>query len=95
MAGTFTYAWARPSIPDAHVLAKTLLGTMEVGYPFVRSERATIRGSVGMDIVNQDVDLSQIAQTRDRLRVLFLGSVSTPSRPISVPNTPRPSRHGT
>jgi hemolysin activation/secretion protein len=72
LAGTFTYAWARPSIPNAHVLAKTLLGTMEVGYPFVRSERATIRGSVGMDIVNQDVDLSHIALTRDRLRVLFL-----------------------
>jgi hemolysin activation/secretion protein len=72
LSGAFTYAWARPSVPDAHILAKTLLGTIEVGYPFVRSQRETVRGSVGIDIINQDVDLNHLALTRDRLRVLFL-----------------------
>ena len=38
ISGSFTYAWARPTIPDAHVLAKTLLGTVEVDYPFVRRQ---------------------------------------------------------
>lgn len=72
LAGSFTYAWARPSIPDARVLAKTLLGTLELGYPFVRRQAETIRGSVGMDIVNQDVWLDGLKLTRDRLRVAFL-----------------------
>ena len=72
LAGAFTYAWARPSIPDAHVLSKTLLGTVELAYPFVRRESATLRGSVGMDIINQDVDLDHILLSRDRLRVLFM-----------------------
>src|SRR5205085_11095968 len=36
ISDVFTYAWARPTIPDAHVLAKTLLNTFEVGYPLVR-----------------------------------------------------------
>jgi len=72
LAGAFTYAWARPSIPDAHVLSKTLLGTVELAYPFVRREAATVRGSVGMDIINQDVDLDHILLSRDRLRVLFM-----------------------
>jgi hemolysin activation/secretion protein len=72
LAGAFTYAWARPSVPNAHVLAKTLLGTLELGYPFVRRQSQTIRGSVGMDIVNQDVDFNRADLTRDRLRVAFM-----------------------
>jgi hemolysin activation/secretion protein len=72
LAGAFTYAWARPTVPNAHVLAKTLLGTVEVGYPFVRRQSETVRGSVGMDLVNQDVWLDQAHLTRDRLRVAFL-----------------------
>lgn len=72
LAGTFTYAWARPSIPDAKVLAKTLLGTVELGYPLVRRQSETVRGSLGLDVVNQDVDFNRIPLTRDRLRVLFL-----------------------
>jgi hemolysin activation/secretion protein len=70
--GTFTYAWARPTIPDARVLARTLLGTVVVGYPLVRREAETIRASVGMDYINQDVDLDGLPLTRDRLRVGFL-----------------------
>jgi hemolysin activation/secretion protein len=71
LSGNFTYAWARPSIPDADVLAKTLLGTVELGYPIVRREARTIRGSVGMDYVNQNVELAHEPLTRDRLRVAF------------------------
>lgn len=73
IADTFTYAWARPSIPDAHVLAKTLLNTVEIGYPFVRRQAYSVRGSVGMDYVNQDVRLNHaIDVSRDRLRVGFM-----------------------
>jgi hemolysin activation/secretion protein len=71
LAGAFTYAWAKPTVPDAHVLARTLLGTVEAGYPFVRRQAASVRGSVGMDYVNQDVELNTIPLTRDRLRVGF------------------------
>lgn len=72
LSGSFTYAWARPTVPNARILAKTLLGTVEVGYPFVRRQSETVRGSVGMDIVNQDVRLDHLALTSDRLRVAFL-----------------------
>ena len=72
VASAFTYAWAKPTIPNANVLARTLLGTVEVGYPFVRRQAQTIRGSIGMDYVNQDVKLDQIPLSRDRLRVGFL-----------------------
>ena len=68
----FTYAWARPSIPDAKVRANTLLNTFEVGYPFIRKLTRTMRGSAGFDYVNQDVKLDGIDLTRDRLRVAFM-----------------------
>jgi hemolysin activation/secretion protein len=71
LSGNFTYAWAKPTIPDANVLAKTLLATVELGYPFVRREARTVRGSIGMDYVNQNVEFSHEPLTRDRLRVAF------------------------
>jgi len=68
----FTYAWARPSIEGGDkVTANTLLNTFEVGYPFLRKLSRTVRGSVGMDFVNQDVDLDNIHVTKDRLRVAY------------------------
>lgn len=72
LGGAFTYAWARPTVPNADVLAKTLLGTVELGYPLVRTQAQTIRGSVGMDVINQDVRLDHAPLTRDRLRVGFI-----------------------
>ena len=49
LSGSFTYAWARPHIVDSDILARTLLGTVELGYPLVRRQAQTIRGSIGME----------------------------------------------
>jgi len=69
---TFTYAWARPSVPDSKVLARTLLNSFELGYPLIRRQAETMRAAAGMDYVNQDVKLDGIRLTRDRLRVGYL-----------------------
>jgi hemolysin activation/secretion protein len=68
----FTYAWARPTVPNAHVLANTLLNTFALSYPLLRRQAETIRTSGGLDLVNQDVKLNGIPLSRDRLRVAFL-----------------------
>lgn len=94
IAGTGTYAWARPSIPgSSKVDARTLLATLEVGFPLIRRQSRTLRGSVGMDYVNQEVELDKIDLSRDRLRVAFarLGfeaistDFSNPSRSLDEP----------
>ena len=72
ISDAFTYAWARPTVPNARVLAHTLLNTFEVGYPLLRRQAETIRTSAGMDFVNQNVRLNGIGLSRDRLRVAFL-----------------------
>lgn len=73
VSGTFTYAWARPDVAgdDIDILARTLFATAEVNYPFIRRQSHTVRGAIGMDYVNQDVDLGNIDLTRDKLRVGF------------------------
>ena len=72
-SGSFTYAWANPDLDnDSDVRARTMLATGEVGYPFLLRQSYNIRGSLGLDIINQDVDVDDIDLTRDRLRVAFL-----------------------
>jgi hemolysin activation/secretion protein len=72
LGGLLTYAWANPSIDgDTDVRARTLLATVQADYPLIRSLARNLRGSVGMDFVNQDVKLDSIELTRDRLRVAF------------------------
>ena len=71
-SGNFTYAWARPDTNDGtDIDARTLFATAEIGYPFVRRQAHTVRGSAGLDFINQDVELDNLDLTRDRLRVVF------------------------
>ena len=81
IAGTFTYSWAHPDIEGGDFRTRTLLGTLEVGYPFIRRQSHTLRGSFGMDLINQKVKLDGDEITRDKLRVAFarlgLDAVST------------------
>lgn len=71
LAESFTYAWARPTVPNATVLARTLFATTELSYPIVRRQLETVRGSIGLDFVNQTVEVNHASFSRDRLRVLF------------------------
>jgi hemolysin activation/secretion protein len=72
LAGNFVYAWARPALgDDTDIESRTLFATAEVAYPFIRRRSHSLRGSIGLDYVNQDVDLDGIDLTRDRLRVAF------------------------
>jgi hemolysin activation/secretion protein len=92
-AGLFTYAWAHPTIPTgADVKARTLLTTLQMDYPLLRTLAKTMRATGGLDIINQDVDLDTIALTRDRLRVAFarlgfdaISTNFTPGRSLARP----------
>jgi hemolysin activation/secretion protein len=53
------------------VKARTLLATAEASYPFLRSQAATVRGALGLDLINQRVRLNGLSISRDRLRVAY------------------------
>lgn len=66
------HTWARPDIPGPDtVRAKTLVGALALAYPFVRRQDSNVRGTAGLDFVNQTVRQSGNAVNRDRLRILF------------------------
>ena len=73
LGGQFTYSWARPDLgdPAIDIESRTLFATVEATYPFLRRQAQTLRGSLGFDYIDQDVDFSDIPLNRDRLRVAF------------------------
>lgn len=73
LSGQLTHAWARPDLrdPAIDVRARTLLATLEASYPFLRRQARTVRGALGLDFIDQEVDFNRLALSRERLRVLF------------------------
>ena len=73
LGGQLTYAWASPDLGLASVdiESRTLFATVEASYPFVRRQDSTLRGSLGFDLIDQDVEFNDLEFSRDRLRVAF------------------------
>ena len=73
IGGQLTYSWAQPQLfdPALNIKSRTLYATLEASYPFVRTLRSTLRGTVGLDVVDQEVDFATLPFSEDRLRILF------------------------
>lgn len=72
LGGYFTVAWARPSLEgDGDLRARTMLATFQADYPLIRRLARTLRGSIGIDVINQDIEFNSNDLSRDRLRVSF------------------------
>jgi hemolysin activation/secretion protein len=91
-----TYSWASPDLdlPNVDIDSRTLFATIEASYPFIRRQTRTLRGSIGMDFIDQDIEFNTIPINRDRLRVVFarlnldmLGL--DPGNPAYAPAEPR------
>ena len=81
IGGQLTLGWTNPGlgIPNVDVESETIFGTVYASYPFLRTQRASLYGTMGLDVVNQNVDLNDLNLSRDRVRTLFgrLGYVFT------------------
>ena len=71
LGGRLVYGRSRPDIAAGRFTSKTLMGNVSLSYPFQRREHATIRGSAGMDLVNQSVDFGTVRLNQDKLRVAY------------------------
>jgi hemolysin activation/secretion protein len=70
--GSFNHDWSRPDVegPD-NLKARTLVASAGVAYPLIRRLDLTLRGSLGLDVINQSVRQDGDLFTRDRLRMAF------------------------
>ena len=68
-----TYSWASPDLglPNVAIDSRTLFATVEASFPFIRRQTRTLRGSLGLDVIDQDIEFNNIPINRDRLRVAF------------------------
>lgn len=73
VSAQITGSWGNPDtgLAGVDIDSTTLFATLQVSYPFVRTRQTNVRGALGFDLVDQDVDFNDAALTRDRLRVLF------------------------
>ncbi len=72
VGGQITLGWTQPSsVPGFDIESETVYATLEARYPFLRTQEASIWGSFGMDLVNQDVDVNGFALTQDRVRTAY------------------------
>lgn len=84
---SFSYGRARPGnvLAPLDLTGNSYVGTVEVDYPLVRLQRATLVAAGGMDFVNQDTRLPNAqALSDDALRVAWArlsGSLSASDRP--------------
>lgn len=73
ISAQITGSWGNPSVGVAGVdiESTTLFATVQASYPFIRARSASLRGAIGFDLVDQDVEFNDMALTRDHARVLF------------------------
>lgn len=74
VGGRFTYAWTEPDLGPAGagtIRSNTLVASGEVGYPFLRSQSANLRGALGLEYVDQDVRFNGLLINQDKLRIAY------------------------
>ncbi len=72
LGGQLTLGWTTPdTLPGFTIESETLFATLEASYPFLRTQRASVWGAAGFDLVDQDVAINTVALTRDRVRTVF------------------------
>ncbi|GAA0268726.1 two-partner secretion system transporter CdrB [Alteraurantiacibacter aestuarii] len=81
LGGNLTLGWTHPTLGIAgfDVKSETVFGNLHASYPFLRTQQRSVYGSVGVDVVNQDVEINTLNLSRDRVRTAFarIGYVET------------------
>lgn len=73
LAANAAWAWSKPDLGGTSPFdTRTFIGTVQGTYPFVRRETANLSGTLGFDLIDQDIDFSGAALSKDSLRVGFV-----------------------
>lgn len=67
-----TRAWSTPDTPGPNVFdTNTLVASLYARYPIIRSQKRNLSLSAGGDLIDQDVDFTDLDFSQDKLRVAF------------------------
>lgn len=73
IGGQLTWSTTEPStgIAGFNVEAETIFASLSASYPLIRSRKHSLFADAGFDYVDQNVDVNNVALTRDRVRTVF------------------------
>ncbi len=70
--GNLTFAKSTPDIAGPDVFrSDTFVASAYASYPFRRSQTSNVIGSVGFDLIDQDIEFTGLPLSKDRLRVAY------------------------
>jgi hemolysin activation/secretion protein len=72
LEGSFTYAWSQPDLGILDIKSRSLVGTVALSSPLVRSTRRNVNLTSGLDFIEQRTRFFDQLFNRDKLRVGFL-----------------------
>lgn len=72
LGGDFVYAWSKPDVANRAFSARTLSAGLDLSYPIIRKRQLTLRGTSGLDWVDQALDFGAARLSADHLRVAYL-----------------------
>lgn len=70
---SLTYSVTEPdlNLPGFEIESDTFLASFFATYPLKRSRQSSVFANAGFDLVDQNVDINNVALTRDRVRTVF------------------------
>ncbi len=72
LGGRLIHGRARPDVAGGAFSSKTWIGGLDLSYPFVRSQQATLTGTAGFDVIDQTIDFGTTRLNEDKLRVGYV-----------------------
>ena len=70
LGGAFTYAKTKPDI-GFRLISDTIVANAYAAYPFIRSQRGNLFGTVGLEYIDQTIDTLGVRTNEDTLAVLY------------------------
>ncbi|GAA4643336.1 ShlB/FhaC/HecB family hemolysin secretion/activation protein [Pontixanthobacter gangjinensis] len=72
LGGNLTFASSQPDITGPNLFdSETFIASAYAAYPFRRTQTSNLIGTLGFDLIDQDVEFSNLPLSRDRLRVAY------------------------
>lgn len=73
LGGDFTYAWNAPDVGiPAPFDSETLIATIRGTYPLILDQGTRLYGTLGFDLIDQQVRFADVPISQDNLRIAFL-----------------------
>jgi hemolysin activation/secretion protein len=84
LGASYTHAWTRPDLAALPIQSVTRVTSLYASYPVTlrQAERLVVTG--GVDVIDQNINLTGVPLNRDRLRVLMVRSEHSWVDPASV-----------